>query len=310
MTDDKTPTLDDLRNMSDTQLADYADDIRQLYRRVGSWEVAREEYSKVLTVLRERKRESSDQLLRTMARALYDDHYVCFLTEDIDSAIALLDEHDRICVVAEDRVGFHFGRFRRTHTEQFALRITLEEASDQMRSTLAQLADLYQQGMETRRCDNFMFNIEGRLFELAVEEGDLTEAEKYYAAYLSSSVMEEALSGEKALTSDQASNHYPKLLRIEYVRGNYESALEHASKFLPAFIPALKKPDPGIATSHANRQERARDYYYAGSSLEKLGSLEDARTLWQETLKLPPEFGNYYYQRWAKSALNGDNNRP
>ena len=291
--DDKT--IDELRSMSIDKLLAHGGNIRRRYRDQGYLQAARRELRKTLQVVDEHMEAHRNVSKAEAAKLLFEDSYIAFLLGETNEAVAMMEKHNEFCEAENDAVGLQIGLFRIAHTKLFGRQITPSDAERLVRDCLLQFADLKTKGIEVRRCENWIFNTQGRLFDLAIETGDIKEAQHLLKQFKSN---EQVRTDLDLLPPDLTTLRilHSREARLHSIKGDHDRALSHFAVILDLDLQQWGEPNDKIIDANAKLQELARDYYFCGLTLKAKGLEAAAKTAFNTGLALNPQLANYYFQ--------------
>lgn len=296
--------LKELISMNTDGLLDYGSNIRKRYRDAGHLQASLRELEKVLSVLLERIEENELVSKAETAKLLFEKGYVAFLLGKTDESISLMKQQNEFCEVENDAVGVQIGLFRIAHAKLFGHQISPHEARDLLKSSLSEFADLKTKDIDVVRCENWIFNIQGRLFDLAIETSDAGDAEYFFKQFKESTQFSAEL-------NPFIKNKNPITLRIlhsregrfSYIKGDYDRALSNFAIILNLDLSQWGEGNEQIVKNINTTQEAARDYYFCGKALKAKGLDKEANLSFQAGLGLDPQLANYYFQDLIRQEI-------
>lgn len=295
--------LQDLSAIDGETLVSIYESIRPLYRTPGRPRKALSAYSRILPFLLSKYNEGSFVTARHLILALYEKSYCEFLLGDQESSVATLQQHNQLCLRSKDLVGFEIGQFRIVHAQWFSGILEPEEIYERTLSCVKELSLLRLQETNRARCDHWIANISGRLFDLAVEFDDVEGAEYWEEKFTSnpSTVLTSRVQGNWDLSTAWVTQ--TRAARRCYVQGAYEQALNHFAALVDFDLSEWGEPVDVSRYELDTQQETARDYLYAGKCLQALARPREAKAVYSMGLKTNPDLGNRYYFSQIEAAL-------
>lgn len=287
-------SIEELRTLNADYLRRYVSTIRPRYREKDLLEDATRENEKVIQYFYEILDTDMGITAQDLSKLEYEQGYIEFLKGNYERSVDYFEKSAENALKAEDLAGAEVGKFRVAHTRVFAQNIDLQDAYTAYMTHLENLLALYQK-TASPLAKSFIMNIRGRLLELAVDMGNVEEAELRYSQFLEDDRAKELEPG-----SQNRDNHMRLKLSYEgsvlFLKQDYETALKQYALFLDVDLSEWGEQDVGVVESQRNSQENARDYLYAGQCLLALDMKEKAKEVFDQGMSLDPIKANHFYQ--------------
>lgn len=289
-------SIEELKNKPANFLKAHVENVSMNYRRKNQFDIAFRENEKCLIVFKEKLAAGDTGLTYAdLSKLEYEQGYIEFLLGHYESSVKLFGDSAISSEKADDPVGVEIGKFRMTHTKVFANTTHLEDARKEMILSFNRLSELLEEGYNASRCGNWMFNIEGRLFDLAIELHNVEDAEEYFSRFLEHPSTQDNLASD-APNSRTLLNKFSREGRLNYIRGAYDEALGNFAAFLEVDLSQWGAKDDRITVDLEDVQEVSRDYLYAGRCLRQKGLEAQAERAFEGGLAQNPHNANHYFQ--------------
>ncbi len=150
--------------------------------------------------------------------------------------------------------------------------------------------------VQGKRLERSTYNIIIHLFQVCVEDGNKTEAERYFLKYIDHSFHKEIenYDSEKIMK-----------LGIEgqfaFVKGNWEEVINCLGRFLNIDIGV--EQEISLVKISDSIHEMAREYWYLGRALEEMERKDQAIQSFNLGLDLPDDLRNRYFKEKIRKEL-------
>lgn len=241
----------------------------------------------------------TEREFQELATVLWELGYANFQRAGMDHAKEFFKQSDRFASDAADRVAVIIAQFNLMWCDYHARRLppdTAKRIAERYREQLRDYARL------DERAKQWLSNIDGRLFLLALDEKNGALAVKIYDSFRKNEA-------HKRSEEDPRIRLWQHIHqgRLAVVMGEHRQALEHFSRFLRLPVSKFGDPQPdqvGLVTDHSEIALAFRD---AGIALDKLGMRSCAAEVWRAGLDLPDDTGNSFVkQRDLRQLLRGN----
>lgn len=304
-------SIEHIRSMTDGTLINYENKLERL-RRKAVFDVAIREYRKVYPEFLRRVEDTNSNIdYAKLSKVEFEIGYIDFLICEFDEAIQAFEKSAQSSLKANDHAREEIANFRVIHTQYVAGVLLAKQAHELMvasRDRFYALSKQYRDkgnDTEASRCDNWVYNVQGRLFDVVSNDGNIELSEKYYTSFLNDSSTIDLLSQDPPEITRMIEK-LSKEGRVAYVKENYQEALESFSQYLQS-EPLLEygQPEKDYAEyAHTSSlQELSRDYLFAGKSLIALDKSDASRQVLADGKKIDSKNGNLVFHRKIDELL-------
>lgn len=294
--------LKTIKNFNDKLLLKYDLAVEMKLRREGQIQEALQEYLKMYPVFLERiEKPESTISYKRLSKIEFEMGYIEFLLCHFDDAVKYFNKSSETALKDNDTVGSEIGNFRVIHTQYVGGMLEAPEARERMLKsndsfyTMASRFNKNGNESEATRCRNWVFNIEGRLFGIAINESNVEDAERYYKSFMSEQSTQNLLSSDP-VDPGRMILKLSKNGRLSYIKNNFQESLSFFSQYLNASLSEFGAANIELVDHASGIQEITRDYLFAGKALLALGNKEKAKEVFEAGMKLNPDDGNRTFQ--------------